>query len=79
MSDISKAMIHLKSRGIECFDKMGVLVIPVDDPSKLDSTVSTIKHMLKEIDYEKSWQVDPYYYEKHGANSPVDCPEDPCS
>jgi len=41
--------------------------------------VHTVKNIFKRIDFQGSWQVDPYYYEKHGANAPVEVQEDPCS
>lgn len=65
MSDISQAIEYLKKNGIESFELMGVLSIPVDSPEKLDYVVSRISKLLKECGYDKSWRVDPYYYERN--------------
>lgn len=69
----------LKDEGIEAFEKMGVIIIPVDSPEDIERMVRTVKNIFKRIDFQGSWQVDPYYYEKHGANAPIEVPEDPCS
>ena len=68
MSDISKAIAHLKENGIDAVEVGGLVVIPYnyihDDPNKFCDTISKLKSLLKDIDYHKSWQIDPYYYEK---------------
>lgn len=64
---IERAIKYLKERGIESFELMGILTIPIDSPDKLDSFVSTVSKLLKECGYNKSWRVDPYYYERHSS------------
>ena len=64
MTDLEKAVEYLKSKNIEAFEGAGILVIPASSPEEIISIVSTVKKHLNEIGYEKSWQVDPYYYEK---------------
>ncbi len=63
--DINDAIQHLQENDIEAFELMGILVIPTDNPAELDVTVSKISKLLRAIGYEKSWRVDPYYYERH--------------
>lgn len=63
---IDKAIEHLKNNGVTAFELSGVLVIPVSSPDDIEPTVRQIKRLLKEISYDKSWAVDPYYYEKRG-------------
>ena len=65
MSDIGKAADHLKANGIEAFEGSNILVIPCDGPDYIVGLVSRVKKLLSEINYEKSWQIDPYYYERH--------------
>ena len=60
-----KAILYLKEHGIESFELMGVLVIPVSNPEELDIQASKISKLLKECGYDKSWSLDPYYYERH--------------
>ena len=62
---IEKAIQYLKEHNIKSFELMGILVIPVDSPEHLDQTAKDIKRLLKECGYEKSWSLDPYYYERH--------------
>ena len=76
---IEKAIEFLTRCGIESYQHMGVLVVPAESCEELLSKTRTVRKLLSEIGYTKSWQVDPYYYEKHGVDSPVDVPEDPCS
>ena len=73
------AVEALKDEGITAFEKMGIVIIPVGNSDEIEPMVHTVKNVFKRIGYEGSWQVDPYYYEKHGADAPVDVPEDPCS
>lgn len=65
---IEKAIIFLKEKGIEAFELSGVLVIPVSSPENLYSLAKQIKRYLVECGYEKSWMLDPYYYEHHKDN-----------
>lgn len=64
MTDISTAIEALKGIGIESFELSRILVIPVDKPEDIYPTVEKARRVFKQIGYEKSWQVDPYYYEK---------------
>lgn len=61
MTNIDIAIKHLKKYGIESFEKGGILVIPCEGPSELFDTVNKVKRYLKEIEYDKSWEVNPYY------------------
>lgn len=67
MTDIDLAIKHLKSKGIEAFDGSGILVIPCDGPDQIVDMVSIIKHHLEDIGYDKSWQINPYYYERKSS------------
>lgn len=67
MTDIQAAIDHLKTKGIESFELMNILVIPVDSCEQLDQTAKDIKRYLQECDYQKSWRLDPYYYERHNS------------
>lgn len=62
---IEKAIGFLKEKGIESFERMGILIIPVESPENLDQVAKDIKRLLNECGYDKSWSVDPYYYERH--------------
>jgi hypothetical protein len=64
---IDKAILYLKENGIESFERMGILVIPVssEDAKRLDYIAKDIKRLLEKIGYDKSWSLDPYYYERH--------------
>lgn len=73
------AVEALKDEGITAYEKMGVVIIPVDGPDAIERMVCVAKNIFKRIGYEGSWQVDPYYYEKHGPEASIDFPEDPCS
>ena len=64
MSDILIAIDALKDAGIEAFELSSILVIPVSSPEDIYDMVSKARRIFKEIGYEKSWQVDPYYYQK---------------
>lgn len=64
MTDISKAIEALKEQGIEGFERSGILVIPVTSAEEIFDIVTKAKRVFKEIDYQKSWQVDAYYYER---------------
>lgn len=64
---MEKAIAHLKAHGIESFELMNILTIPVDSPEEIEPMVSKLTKLLKECGYNKSWRVDPYYYEKHSS------------
>ena len=63
MRDIDEAIKYLKSKGIESHNTAGILEIPVDSPEEIVEMVSIIKKHLDDIGYDKSWQINPYYYE----------------
>lgn len=65
MTDISIAIETLKKHGIDSFDMSGILVIPVESADNIFELATTARRIFKEIDYQKSWQVDAYYYERH--------------
>ena len=65
MSDINAAIKYLKEKGIEAVDCSGILTIPCDGPDKIIDLVSICKRYFKEIGYEKSWQINPYYYDEY--------------
>ncbi len=65
MNDISVAIARLKEDGIESFEGSGILIIPCTEPEQIYDMVNKVRRIFKEIDYQKSWQVDPYYYQKH--------------
>lgn len=64
MTDISAAIARLKEEGIESFEGSGILIIPCSSADDIFNTVAKVKRILKEIDYHKSWQVDPYFYQR---------------
>ncbi len=66
---MENAIQYLKENGIEAFELMGILVIPTDSPETLDIFVSKVKKLLQACGYEKSWRVDPYYYEREQERS----------
>lgn len=65
MTDISVAIARLKEDGIESFEGSGILIIPCTEPEQIYDMVNKVRRIFKEIDYQKSWQIDPYYYQKH--------------
>lgn len=64
MTDISAAIARLKEDGIESFEGSGILIVPCSSADDIFNTVAKVKRILKEIDYHKSWQVDPYFYQR---------------
>lgn len=62
---MEEAIAALKELGIESFELMGILTIPVESPEDIEPMVSKCTTLFKEIGYNKSWRVDPYYYEHH--------------
>ena len=70
MTDIDQAIKYLKEKDIEAIDGGNILVIPFNYVEKCFSSedianfVNTIKHYLQDIGYDKSWQINPYYYER---------------
>lgn len=65
MTDISAAIARLKKDNIESFAGPGILIIPCNDPEAIYGLVTKARRIFKEIGYDKSWQVDPYYWDKH--------------
>lgn len=61
---MEKAIKYLKQHDIVAFENAGILVVPVNSPEEIEGMVSKLKVLLKEVGYEKSWQVDPYYYHR---------------
>lgn len=62
---ISDAVLELKARGIESFEGSGILIIPCSSPEEIYDMAGKVRRIFKEIGYEKSWQIDPYYLDKH--------------
>lgn len=65
MTDISIAIGTLKDSGIESFEVNNMLIIPVTDPEDIYPTATKVRRIFKEIDFQKTWQIDPYYYSRH--------------
>lgn len=63
MTDIRLAVKHLKMQGIEAVEGSGILVVPCSSPSEVLDLVSIVKRHLNDVGYDKSWIIDPYYYE----------------
>lgn len=53
-----------KLYNIKAFESSGILVIPCSSPEEIFDLACKIRRIFKEIGYEKSWQIDPYYYQK---------------
>ena len=64
MTDVKLAIQALKDAGIEAVEGPMMLIIPCDGPVKIYETVRNAEKVFKKIDFQKSWEVDPYYYEK---------------
>ena len=66
MTSIGKTIEALdKLYNIQAFEHMGILVIPCSSPDEIYELASNVRRIFKEIGYEKSWQIDPYYYERN--------------
>lgn len=67
---VDDAVLHLKERDIDAVDGGNILVIPFNyienglTAEEIVKFVGKMKSILKEIGYEKSWQIDPYYYDR---------------
>lgn len=79
---MNEAIKRLKSEGLEAIEVGGILVIPFDyvhecTDDEFYKLISKVKSIFKEIGFEKSWQIDPYYYERkrHADGSVVVGPE----
>ena len=66
-SDIDRALLYLKEAGIEGFSQDGILVVPCDKPEDIYDTANKLRRLFKEIGYEKSWRIDPYYFDKRAS------------
>lgn len=64
MTDIDQAIKYLESKGIKSHETAGILEIPVDSPDEILDMVSVVKYHLQDIGYDKSWQINPYHYER---------------
>lgn len=64
MIGIDEAVNILKERGIEAFEISGVLTVPCSSPEEIYKTAEKLRRIFKEIGFEKSWRIDPYYLEK---------------
>ena len=58
---IERVIEYLKTLGIESFERMGILVVPVSSPDEIYDTAERLRRIFKEIGYDKSWRIDPYY------------------
>lgn len=67
MTDISTAIKALKESNIEAIEINNMLVIPVTDPKEIYPTVDKVTRIFKEIDFRKSWLIDPYYDSRHDS------------
>lgn len=67
MTDISKAIDALKQHNIEAFEGHGILVIPASKPEEIYPLAEKARRVFKEIGYDKSWRIDPYYFEKRSS------------
>ena len=65
MTDIGKAIKHLEVNGVEAFESSGILVIPCSSPEEIYDCANLVRRLFKEIGYNKSWQIDPYYIDRH--------------
>ena len=63
MTDIKLAADYLKKQGIEAVEGASILVIPASSPLEVVDLVGVVKRHLNDIGYDKSWIIDPYYYE----------------
>lgn len=63
MTDIDQAINYLETKGVSAHNSAGILEIPVDSPEDIVEMVSKAKKLLQDIGYDKSWQINPYYYE----------------
>lgn len=67
MTDIDQAINYLEEKGIKSHNTAGILEIPVDSPEDIVDMVSKAKKYLQDIGYDKSWQINPYYYDEKAS------------
>lgn len=63
MTDIRTAVEFLRSNSIDAFESGGIVVIPCSNPEEIYDMANIVRRYFKEIGYEKSWQINPYYYD----------------
>jgi hypothetical protein len=68
-SDINGALLYLKNEGIEAFDLDNILVVPCESAEEIYNTAEKVRRLLKECGYEKSWRIDPYFFERRNSLS----------
>jgi len=73
MTDIPTAIAELEKYGIESFELSNILVIPCGSPEEIYMLANKVRRIFKGIDYQKSWQIDPYYYVKHDGFDQESC------
>lgn len=72
MIGIDEAIDILKNRyDVEAFEVAGILVIPVTSPNDIYDCANDTRRIFKEIGYEKSWQIDPYFFSKRQTLSDI--------
>ena len=64
---IDKAILYLKERGIDAVEESGILVVPCSSPEDIYPLANNLRRYFKEIGYNKSWSIDPYFYQKRGS------------
>lgn len=62
--DIIEGVRILKENGVESFEGSGILVIPCSSPEEIYDLANKVRRIFKECGYNKSWQIDPYYYDR---------------
>ena len=66
-SDVNGALLYLKENDIEAFEVDNILTIPVSKPEEIYDMATKARRLFKEIGFEKSWRIDPYYIEHHSG------------
>ena len=61
---IQDGIRYLKESGIESFEGSGILVIPCSSPDEIYDLANKVRRIFKECGYNKSWQIDPYYFDR---------------
>lgn len=62
--DIQEGVRILEENGIESFEGSGILVIPCSSPDEIYDLANKVRRIFKECGYNKSWQIDPYYFDR---------------
>lgn len=61
---VDKAIEALKALyKISAFEDSGILVIPCSSHEEIFDIANKVRSLFKEIGYEKSWRIDPYFYD----------------